>query len=77
MFCQTTKWRRLIKAKTAKLQELFVKNYNWSWQEARLPAKEGLIVVPNGYVVTRGGLETVRLQLAAIRYCFENGWLCP
>ena len=30
-----------IKAKTARLQlhELFIKNYNWSWQEVRMLVK--------------------------------------
>ena len=37
--------------------------------------KQGLVGVQNGYIVTSGDLETIRLQLiAASNYCFENDW---
>ena len=39
----------------SQLQKLFVKNDNWSWQEARLFAKQGLVGVWNVRIVTREG----------------------
>ena len=37
------------------LPELFIKNYNWSRQEVRVPPDQGVLGVWNGYLVTRGG----------------------
>ena len=54
-----------MKAKTAKLRKLFVKNWDWNWQEVRVFVKQGFVRVQNGCIVTRGDLETRRLQLAA------------
>jgi len=68
-FLQTTKWERFIKVKTARLQllhNLFVKNYNWSWQEVRILVKQGLTGVWNGYIVTRGNSLAISLQLADV-----------
>ena len=68
-FLQTTKWERFIKVKTARLQllhNLFIKNYNWSWQEVRVLVKQGLIGVWNGYIVTRGNSLAISLQLADV-----------
>ena len=59
--------------KTTKLHKLFIKN-KWSWKEVRVLVKQGLVGVQNGGIVTRGDLETIRLQLAASsRYYLENG----
>ena len=49
-----------------KLCELFVKNYNWIWQEVRVLVKQGLTGVQNGCIVMRGDLENIRLQLAGL-----------
>ena len=65
MFFQTTKCGRFIKAKTEKFHKLFIKNYNLSWQEVRVLVKQGLVGHVNGCIVTRGDLDTIRLQLAA------------
>lgn len=61
-------------AKDAKLYKLFVKNYNWNWQEVRVLVKQVLVGIHHGCTATRGDLETIRLKLAAaIRCCFDNG----
>ena len=77
LFRWTAKCGRLIKAKTTKLHKLFVKSQDWSWQEVMVLVKQGLVGVKNGCLVTRGHLETIKVQLAASRYCFENSWWCP
>ena len=44
----TTKLRRFIKQKMqcySQLPELFIKNYNWSWQEVRVLLEQGLLGV--------------------------------
>ena len=55
-----------IKAKTTRfqLQELFIKNYHWIWQEVRVLVKSGLLGGCNGCGVPRGDFKTARMQLA-------------
>ena len=63
------------KGESAKLHKLCDKNSNWSWQEVRVLVKQEFIGVQKGCIVTRGDLETIRLQLVtASRYCLENRW---
>ena len=81
----TAKWGRLIKAKTAKLHKVCVERQDWSLQAVRVLVKQGLAVVQQGRLVTRGDLETIRLQLAAalryyvfvlfVLFCFVWGWV--
>ena len=69
----TAKWGRLIKAKTAKLHKVCVERQDWSLQAVRVLVKQGLAVVQQGRLVTRGDLETIRLQLEVeSRHCSEN-----
>lgn len=60
--------------KTTKVQKLFVKSYNWSWQEGRTLVKQRWLGVQMTEVMM-GGLETVRLQPKADT--FESIWQCP
>lgn len=66
-----TKWER-SPAETkpqghSEPHELFIKNYNCSWQEVLL-AKWGLVGVWNDCSVSRGDLETSRLQLQLLSW---------
>lgn len=71
MLCWITKWERRP-AETepqghSESHELFIKNYNCSWQEVLL-AKWGLVGVWNDRSVSRGDLETSRLQLQLLSW---------
>lgn len=57
-----------IKAKTTRfqLQELFIKDYHWIWQEVRVLVKSGPVGGCSGCGVTRGDVETARWQLAGV-----------
>lgn len=65
------KWERrpaeTIPQGQSESHELFIKNYNCSWQEALL-AKWGLVGVWNDRSVSRGDLETSKLQLQLLSW---------
>ena len=52
--------------KTTASYVIVCKNYDWSWQEERVLVKQGSVELWNSCIVTRGQLETTRLQLADI-----------
>ena len=69
VFHQTTKWERLMKAKSRKvtvsLHELFLKNCNWSLQGVSMFGKDRLVCIWSCMGGERGH-ETIRLQLTGV-----------